>query len=296
MTTTREQFDQRLAQLQRETGELTRKHLAHLAGVAEKTVRNWLDADPEFAATAQTGPRRVQLFPIDAGARWVSTQLFGPNERAPEVRPGPRLSAEARRMSHAPGERWGWVDMARLRGVTPAAVRALAGAYKDHPERPFPPRDETDRKRDAGEVADWFHWYDTVRPGYAGPRPAEIAAWSGARETRRTQVARRLTDAIGKGEDLPTHVLAEELGVSADVAAGYLRQAAQDVLPDLGLLSRSQVAERLPQTSAVLTAAQRQGRVKTLLRRKGAPAPVITVAGTAYYKETAIAGLLRPPG
>ncbi|MDX2514593.1 MULTISPECIES: hypothetical protein [Streptomyces] len=295
MTTTREQFEQRLAQLRREAPELTRKDFAHLAGVAEKTVRNWLDADPKFADTARSGARRVQLFPFDEGAQWVRKQLFGADERAPEVSPGPRLAAEPQRMPHTPGERWRWVDMARLRGVTPTAVRVLAADYREHPERPFPPRDEFDHMCDAGEVSAWFLWYDTTRPGYTGPRPAEIAAESGTKDTRRKEVVTRLNTALDDGESLTSRTLAEELGVSADVAARYLRQAAEKVLPERGLISRSQIAERLPTAPAVLTPEQRRERVKTLLKRKSAPAPVITVADTPYYSETAIAEFLAPP-
>ncbi|MFF0133299.1 hypothetical protein ACFYTG_47825 [Streptomyces mirabilis] len=295
MTTTREQFEQRLAQLRREAQELTRKDFAHLAGVAEKTIRNWLDTDPQFADTARTGARGVQLFPFGEGALWVRKQLFGPDERAPEVRRGPRLAAEPHRMPYTPGERWRWVDMARLRGVTPTAVRLLAADYRDHPERPFPPRDEFERTCDAGEVSAWFLWYDTTRPGYTGPRPAEIAAESGTKNTRRKEVITRLNTAIDSGETLTSRGLAEELGVSADVAARYLRQAAEEVLPKRGLISRSQIAERLPTTSATLTPEQRREKVKTLLKRKSAPAPVITVADAPYYNETAIAELLTPP-
>ncbi|CAM5363102.1 hypothetical protein [Streptomyces viridochromogenes] len=294
MTTTREQFEQRLAQLRREASELTRKDFAHLAGVAEKTVRNWLDADPEFADTARTGARRVQLFPFDEGAQWVRKQLFGADERAPEVSRGPRLAAEPQRMPHSPGERWRWVDMARLRGVTPTAVRLLAAEYRDHRERPFPPRDEFDRMCDADEVSDWFLWYDTTRPGYTGPRPAEIAAESGTKDTRHKEVVRRLHTALDNSETLTSRALAEELGVSIDVAARYLRQAAQEVLPKRGLISRSQIAARLPATSARLTPEQRRERVKTLLKRKSAPAPVITVADTPYYSETAIGEFVAP--
>ncbi|WP_416969416.1 hypothetical protein [Streptomyces sp. 4F14] len=295
MTTTREQFDQRLAQVRSTIQELTRKDFAHLAGVSEKTVRNWLDADPEFASTARTGPRRVQLFPLDEGALWVRIQLFGPDERTPEVASGPRLSAEPRRMPCTPGERWRWTDIARLRGVTPGAVKNLADSYRDHPEHPFPPRDEWDRMRDAGEVSDWFLWYDTTRPGYTGPRPAGIAAVSGIQKTRRADVAERLRTAISEGEDLPTRIVARDLGISADLAGHYLRQAAQDVLPGLGLVSRSQIAEHLPETAAPLTLEQRRDRVKTLLKRKFAPAPVIRVADTPYYDATAVADFLPPP-
>ncbi|MGW0572939.1 hypothetical protein [Streptomyces tauricus] len=294
MTTTRTQFEQRLTELRGSAQELTRKDFAHLAGVAEKTVRNWLDADPGFASTARIGPRRVQLFPFDEGAQWVRVKLFGPNERAPEVSPGPRLPAEPHHMPHTPGERWRWVDMARLRGVTPTAVRLLGADYRDHPERPFPPRDEHDRMFDASEVSAWFRWYDTTRPGYTGPRPAEIAAESGTRDTRRKEVIRRLDTAIDQGEDLTSEVLARELGVSTDVASRYLRQAAEVVLPERSLISRSQIAERLPKTSAALTPEQRRERVKTLLKRKNAPTPVITVADTPYYHETAITQLLAP--
>ncbi|MGW7521793.1 hypothetical protein ACWGJ2_40135 [Streptomyces sp. NPDC054796] len=290
MTTTREQFEQRLARLRRDAQELTRKDFAHLAGVAEKTVRNWRDADPAFASTARTGPRRVQLFPFEEGAQWVRKQLFGSDERVP----GPRLAAEPHRMPYASGERWRWVDMARLRGVTPTAVRLLAADYRDHSEHPFPPRDEFERTFDAGEVSAWFLWYDTTRPGYIGPRPAEIAAESGSKDTRRKEVIRRLNAAIDSGESLTGPGLAEELGVSVDVAARYLRQAAEAVLPERGLISRSRIAERLPATAASLTPEQRRERVKTLLRRKSAPAPVIMVAGTPCYDETAIAELLAP--
>ncbi|MEV0937681.1 hypothetical protein ACIBMX_10670 [Streptomyces phaeochromogenes] len=294
MTTTREQFEQRLAELQHNARELTRKDFAHLAGVAEKTVRNWLDADPDFAATARTGARRAQLFPFEEAAQWVRKQLFGPNEQAPEVRTGPRLAAEPQRMTYTPDERWRWVDMARLRGVTPTAVRVLAADYRDHPERPFPPRDEFDHMCDASEVSAWFFWYDTTRPGYSGPRPAEIAAASGTKDTRRKEVIRRLIAALDSGESLTSRDLAEELGVSADVAARYLRQAAEAVLPERGLISRGQIAERLPTTAAELTPEQRRERVKTLLKRKSAPAPVVTVAGTPYYSETAVAEFLAP--
>jgi hypothetical protein len=295
MTTTREQFDQRLAELRRTKRELTRRDFAHLAGVAEKTVRNWLGADTDFASTARTGARGAQLFPLEEGAQWARKQLFGPNEKAPEAHSGPRLSAEPQRMPHAPGERWRWVDMARLRDVTPTSVRVLAADYRDHPERPFPPRDEFDHRCDASEVSAWFVWYDTTRPGYSGPRPAQIAAASGTKDTRHKEVTRRLLTALDNGQDLTTPVLAEELDVSADVAARYLRQAAEEVLPGRGLLSRSQIAERLPATSPALTPAQRRERVKTLLKRQSAPAPVITVGDSPYYNERAVAVLLAPP-
>ncbi|MCA1217392.1 hypothetical protein [Streptomyces sp. 8L] len=294
MTTTREQFEQRLAQLRREAPELTRKDFAHLAGVAEKTVRNWLDSDPTFADKARTGARRVQLFPIDEGAQWVRKQLFGADERAPQVSRGPRLAAEPRLMPHAPGERWRWVDMARLRGVTPTAVRLLAIDYREHPERPFPPRDEFDRTFDADEVAAWFLWYDTTRPGYTGPRPAEIAAESGTKDTRCKEVVRRLSMALDSGESLTSRTLAEELGVSTTIASRYLRQAAAQVLPAHGLISRSQIAERLLTASARLTPGQRRERVKTLLKRKSAPDPFITVADAPYYREADIAEFLDP--
>ncbi|MEU6379605.1 hypothetical protein [Streptomyces sp. NPDC046909] len=295
MTTTREQFDQRLAELQRTNRELSRKDFAYLAGVAEKTVRNWLGADPDFASTVRTGARGAQFFPLEEGAQWVRKQLFGPNEKAPEAHRGPRLSAEPQRMPYTPGERWRWVDMARLRGVTPTAVRVLAADYADHPERPFPPRDEFDHRCDASEVSAWFFWYDTTRPGYSGPRPAQITAASGTQDTRHKEVTRRLRAALDNDEDLTTRVLAEELDVSADVAARYLRQAAEAVLRERGLISRSQIAERLPATSPALTPTQRRERVKTLLKRQSAPAPVITVGDSPYYDETAVAELLTPP-
>ncbi|MFK4184336.1 hypothetical protein ACI2L4_10000 [Streptomyces sparsogenes] len=294
MTTTRDQFEQRLAELRCAAQELTRKDLAHLAGVAEKTIRNWLDADPEFVSKARTGPRRVQLFPLDDAGSWVRKQLFGPDESTPEVSPGPRLAAEPQRMRYSRGDRWRWVDMARLRGVTPTAVRTLATAYRRHPEHPFPVRDESDRTFDAGEVSSWFFWYDTARPGYSSPRPAELRARSGASDTRVKEVARRLRTAIDMGEDLTTEMLAGELKISADVAARYLRQAAKNVLPEYGLASRTQIAERLlaePHTR--LTPEQLRERVKTLLKRRNAPSPVITVAGTAYYREAAVAALLQ---
>ena len=252
------------------------------------------DADPEFASRARTGPRRVQLFPLDDGGQWVRKQLFGPNEATPAVSPGPRLAAEPQRMSYGHDERWRWVDMARLRGVTPTAVRTLATAYAEHHEHPFPVRDD-DRTFDAGQVSTWFFWYDTTRPGYSGPHPAEDKAGSLPEDTRIEEVAQRLRTAVGKGEDLTTETVARELNISADVAARYLRQVAKSVLPEYGLISRSGIAERLPaETHVQLTAEQRRDRVKTLLRRQNAPAPVVTVANTSYYSEAAVDALLQP--
>lgn len=274
MTTTREQFEQRLAAL----GEpwLTRRQLRELAGVAEKTVRNWLAECPLDPSRVRTGPHNAQLIERETALALVRRNLFEPGDSTTARRTGPRLAAEPRRLSHAPGEQWGWADIARRRGVTPGAVSNLAKTYENHPLRPFPPAVE--RKRDAGAVAEWFLWYDTERPGYAARRA----------DGRIPAVVARLESALAAPEDLTTTRLAWELGVAHTVARAYLAAAAGQLMPRHGLVARSDIAGLLEQAGHGETAERRRERVRTLLSRKDAPRKHITVGGTDYYKRAAI--------
>lgn len=160
MTTTQEQFERRLADVTEPW--VTRKQVEHLGGVSASTVAKWMAADPVPAAKTRTGPRSVQLIERSAAVEWVRARLFPKDAAKPS---GPRLAAEVRRLTYAPGERWGWADIARRRGVTPGAISSLGKAYANHSDVPFPPAG-SDRKRDAAAVSDWFLWYDTNRPGY----------------------------------------------------------------------------------------------------------------------------------
>lgn len=278
MTTTREQFEQRLAAL----GDpwLTRRQVAELAGVAEKTVRNWLAEAPVAPSRVRTGSHNAQLIEREAALTLVRRNLFEPKSGTTVLRTGPRLAAEPRRLSHAPGEQWGWADIARRRGVTPGAVSNLAKSYENHPVRPFPRA--VGRKRDAAAVAEWFLWYDTERPGYAARR-----AYG-----RIPEVVARLEAALAGPEDLTTTRLAYELGVAHTVARAYLTEAARQLTPRHGLVARNAIADLLAHSGYDGTAEQRRERVSTLLSRKDAPRKHVTVGGTDYYERTAIDRLL----
>ncbi|WP_445517282.1 hypothetical protein [Streptomyces sp. NEAU-174] len=282
MTTTREQFEQRLAALS--DAWITRRQLRELAGVVEKTVRNWLDEEPLDPSQTRTGERNTQLIEREAAASLVRKRLFEPKEGTTDLRAGPRLPDEPQRLSHAPGELWGWADIARRRGVTPGAISNLAKSYEDHPVKPFPRA--VGRKRDAAAVAEWFHWYDTERPGYAARRE----------EGRVPEVVEHLEAALAGQEDLTTETLAAQLGVAVGVARTYLTQAAEQVMDEHQLIPRSAIARLLAQAGHTGTAEQRRERVRTLLNRKNAPQKYITVGGTDYYKKADIDRLLSPPG
>ncbi|MBY8887232.1 hypothetical protein K7472_20615 [Streptomyces sp. PTM05] len=280
MTTTREQFEQRLAALR--DPWVTRRQLEHLAGVTPKTIRNWLQVHPVPEGKTQTGPRSTQLIDKQTAVEWARARLFGDKEGISETPSGPRLAAERRPMTHAPGERWRRVDIARLRGVTSGAIGNLAQTYADHPSHPFPPAEE-DRTRDAAAVAAWFAWYDAERPGYSGKRavPADTAR---ALVGRVAEVAELLRTAVSEGADLTTKSVAARLEVSPDVAARYLSQAAEVVMPDHGLIARRHIPELFPATVRdQMTPLQQRERVKTLLRRRTAPEPVLVVGGTEYF-------------
>ncbi|MFD3381194.1 MULTISPECIES: hypothetical protein [unclassified Streptomyces] len=281
MATTREQFEQRLAAL----GDawITRRQLRELAGVTEKTVRNWLAEGPLGPSETRTGPHNSQLIEREAAAALARSHLFGPREGTTVPWTGPRLAEEPRRLSHAPGEQWGWADIARLRGVTPGAVSNLAKSYENHPARPFPGR--VGRGRDAAAVAEWFLWYDTERPGYAARRE----------EGRVPEVVARLESALAGPEDLTTATLAEELGVAPAVARAYLARAAERVMGRHRLIPRSAIAGLLERAGHSGTAEQRRERVRTLLRRRNAPRKHITVGGTDYYRKAEIDRLLSSP-
>ncbi|SFF74612.1 hypothetical protein SAMN05216251_12713 [Actinacidiphila alni] len=163
MTTTRAQFEQRLAELT--DPWLTRRQVEYLAGASRSAVVKWLAADPIPAEKTRTGPRRVQLIDRDTAATWTRAKLF-PEDEDLGRQPGPRLAAEVQRLSYTAGERWRWTDIARMRGVTPGAISNLGRSYADHAVNPFPPAGP-DNRRDAQAVSDWFHWYDSSRPGYA---------------------------------------------------------------------------------------------------------------------------------
>ncbi|BDH10485.1 hypothetical protein [Streptomyces hygroscopicus] len=289
MTTTKEQLEQRAAEIDTSdvAPRLTRRDLARLAGVTEKTVRNWLAGDARFRASATQGPRRVELFPAKLAVQWVRNQLF-PEDASQDLRSGPRLAVEPAPMPHPPGERWQFTDMAKIRAVTANSISKLAAAYAAHNTHPFPVR-EGDGKYDAAAVSNWFYWYDSVRPGYEAPRPAEKAAT--VENGRHAQVAQRVKDSVANGEDLTTEKLAEELGISPDVASRYLNRAAKEVMPKLGLLSRPQIAARLPGS---MSPAQRRERVKTLMKRRDAPQPTVTIAGTTYFMKEDLFELLPP--
>jgi hypothetical protein len=281
MTTTREQFEQRLAALS--DPWITRRQVRELAGVAEKTVRNWLAEAPLAPSRIRTGPNNTQLIEREAVVALIRHHLFEPEDGTTALRTGPRLAVEPRRLSHAPGEQWGWADIARRRGVTPGAVSNLAKSYENHPLRPFPRA--VGGKRDAAAVAEWLLWYDTERPGYAARRA----------DGRIPKVVARLESALAGPEDLTTTRLAYELGVTHTVARAYLAEAARQLMPRHQLIARSDIAGLLEQAGHGGTAEQRRERVTTLLRRKDAPRRHITVGGTDYYKRAAIDRLLSSP-
>ncbi|MGW6457474.1 hypothetical protein ACWF94_16405 [Streptomyces sp. NPDC055078] len=289
MTTTKTQFDQRLADLEEDW--ITRKQLEHLAGVSAKTLRNWLAADPIPEEKTRTGPRSSQLIEKATGVEWARSKLFGASEAA-DRRSGPRLAAAPHPLSHAPGERWRWSDIARLRGVTPGAISNLGRAYAAHPERPFPPAGD-DRKRDAAEVAKWFTWYDAERPGYADKGAKKDGAQAGAQPPsgRVAEVCNLLRTAVVTGQDLTADTVAERLGVGRAVAARYLSQAADAVMPEHGLIPQTEIAKLLP-GGQKLTPAQRRERVKTLLKRKTAPNGVLIVGATRYFRRADVEGLV----
>nr|WSY55445.1 hypothetical protein OG999_38545 [Streptomyces sp. NBC_00886] len=283
MTTTREQFEQRLAAL----GDawITRRQVRELAGVAEKTVRNWLAEGRLDPSGIRTGPHNTQLIEREAAAALVRKHLFEPKDGTTVLRTGPRLAEEPRRLSHAPGEQWGWADIARRRGVTPGAVGNLAKSYENHPVRPFPRA--VGRKRDAAAVAEWFLWYDTERPGYTARRE----------DGRIPEVVARLESALAgpEPEDLTAATLAQELGVAPAVARGYLARAAELVMGRHRLIPRSAIASLLERDGHDGTAEQRRERVRTLLRRRNAPRKHIAVGGTDYFKKAAIDRFLSSP-
>ncbi|MEZ0070082.1 hypothetical protein ABIA32_006134 [Streptacidiphilus sp. MAP12-20] len=287
MTTTKAQLEQRLGAL---AGDwLSRTDLMHLAGISEKTLKLWLGSGPFTEDQIQIGPRGILLYARDPAATWLKGRLFqsGKDGSAPS---GPRLSAEPTRMPHAPGDRWRWTDIARLRGVTPGAVSNLAKAYEAHAEHPFPPV-EADRKRSAEAVAAWFLWYDKERPGYAD-RGKQVASGASAAPTGRVgEVVAILERAVAARESLSTEALARNLDVTPAVAARYLAQAEDVVMPMAGLIARSTIATMLPD-STQLTPRQRTDRVKTLLRRKDAPASILSVGSTDYFDRTEVARLL----
>ncbi|MGH1553782.1 hypothetical protein ACRAWF_22830 [Streptomyces sp. L7] len=258
--------------------------MGELAGVSEKTVRTWVAEGALDPSTTRTGPHNTQLIERAAVVALIRRHLFEPKDGTGALRTGPRLAAEPRRLSHAPGEQWGWADIARRRGVTPGAVSNLAKSYENHPVRPFPRA--VGRKRDAAAVADWFLWYDTERPGYAARRA----------DGRVLEVVARLEAALAGPEDLTTTRLAQELEVSHTVARAYLARAARQVMACHGLVARSDIAELLERSGHAGTAEQRRERVSTLLRRKDAPRRHITVGGTDYYERAAIDRLLASPG
>lgn len=278
MTATRNQFEQRLAALS--DAWITRRQLRELAGVSEKTVRNWLADGPLDPCLIRTGPHHTQLIEREAAAALAWRHLFEPEDGIPVVRTGPRLAEEPLRLSHVAGEQWGWADIARRRGVTPGAVSNLAKSYESHPVRPFPRA--VGRKRDAAAVAEWFHWYDSERPGYATRRA----------EGRVPEVVERLESALAGPEDLTTATLAHELGVAPAVARAYLARAAEQVMTRHRLVPRSAIAELLERAGHGGSAEQRRERVRTLLRRRNAPRKYITVGGTDYYEKAAIDRLL----
>ncbi|WP_042379961.1 hypothetical protein [Streptacidiphilus melanogenes] len=284
MTTTKAQFEQRLGAL---TGDwVSRTDLRHLAGISEKTLKLWLGSEPFTEDQIQIGPRGVLLYARDPAATWIKGKLFeqGKDGSAPS---GPRLSAEPTRMPHAPGDRWRWTDIARLRGVTPGAVSNLAKAYEAHAEHPFPPA-EADRKRSAEAVAAWFLWYDEERPGYAERgKQATPSAPAG----RVGEVVAILEHAVAARQSLSAEALARSLDVTPAVAARYLAQAEDVVMSKAGLIARSAIAAMLPD-AAQLTPRQRTDRVKTLLRRKGAPRSVLSVGSADYFDRTEVTRLL----
>ena len=290
MTTTRQQFTQRLAALD-DHPWLTRRQLEHLAGVTAKTMRNWLAATPIPEAHTRTGERNVQLIDRAAAEEFVRGKLF-PDEGTTQARPGPRLPVEQLPMPHAPGERWRWTDIARLRGVTPGAVSSLGKAYREHSTHPFPPAGD-DRKRDAASVVTWFRWYDSERPGYAANQ-ARRPVGDGL-TGRAAQVAEMLRTALEESKHLSTAVVAAALDVSEDVARRYLSQAAGVVMPEYGLVARSRIAD-MDSSASALSPAQRRERVKTLLRRKAAPGSVIAVGGIEYFRCDDVKRLLGTTG
>jgi hypothetical protein len=288
MTTTKVQFEQRLAELTDDW--LTREQLLHLADISYKTLWSWLRDSPFPEADTKVGERNTHLYRSRAAASWLRAKLFA--SQGTDTTSGPRLAAVAVRMTYAPGERWRWTDIARRRNVTPGAVSNLGKAYEQHDTHPFP-KPGGDNKRSAEEVSDWFLWYDRNRPGYTERGTAETAAGDPAPVGRVAEVSGKLRAAALARQSVSVDALAAELGVTADVAKRYLAQAEAAVMPGLGLVARNKILDLAPaEATASLTARQRIERVKSLLRRIDAPASVLTVGTREYFNVKDIKQLL----
>jgi len=296
MTTTEQQFEQRLAEMTDDW--LTRDQLMHLADVTYTTLWRWLRDTPFAEADTRVGRQKdAHLYERQAAVSWLHAKLFGAREAGSDAPSGPRLAAVPVRMTYVPGERWRWTDIARRRDVTPGAISSLGKAYEQHSTHPFP-KSGGDNKRSAEEVSAWFLWYDRTRPGYKGrwateAPVAEAALVEPAAGGRLAEVSEKLRSAALARQSVNVDALAAELGVTADVAKRYLAQAEAVVMPKLGLVARNKILDLAPiEATAALTTRQRIERVKSLLRRSDAPASVLSVGTREYFKVEDIKRLL----
>lgn len=294
MTTTRQQFEQRLAELTDDW--LTREQLLYLADITYTTLWRWLRDTPFAEADTRVAEKKDRhLYERNAAVSWLHAKLFAAQEAGSDAPSGPRLAAVPVRMTYAPGERWRWTDIARRRNVTPGAVSSLGKAYEQHSTHPFP-KSGGDNKRSAEEVSDWFLWYDSARPGYRerwATEAAVVEPTAAAAGGRLAEVSGKLRTAALAHESVRVDALAAELGVTADVAKRYLAQAEAVVMPELNLVARNKILDLAPtEATATLTTRQRIERVKSLLRRSDAPASVLTVGTREYFNVEDIKRLL----
>ena len=233
------------------------RDIATSTGRSLITVRVHWATKEDFPAARGQGPAGENLYEAADWAAWW--------DRHPELH-SPAFTPPD------PERRVTLTTFAELVGRDPRTITQ----YKDTEGFPSPGPDGTYR---LGNLAVWWN----NRPGHGR---YERQPTTGGRAD---QVADMLRTSIAAGQLLQPDEVAAELGISLRVARGHLTAAARRVVPELGLVSRADIAARLRNA----TPRARANRVADLMNRPGAPVAVASVGRTLYYRMDNVVAFLR---
>jgi len=253
---------------------IDREEMARVAGVSKATVTAWMHRGDAIGFPPRHRVERKDWVVADEFRVWLKDW----NERHAIGKQKPIAAARQ------PNELLKPSECAKAIGVTPETFRSYIKMSREDWEAGRPallPRPDDVEELPSGRVRRrWKYrtirdWHTRSRPGKGG-RPTGTGRPVGS--PKRERVAGLLRQAIENRQVLSVDDVADELGVTVASARRLLHDAAPEVVEQARLVSRDDMAARLP--GDVDTARE---RVKWHMRQPGAPAPVAEIGNKLWY-------------
>lgn len=251
-------------------------------GLNHSTVRRWKvrgvpAIDPQTAETvefpAPVGKERGNVG-RDLYVRAALDAYYAAKEKAIQATGGRREPIG----TFDPDEYVSDWEAARRLGYTETEYWSTFRHYDDNYARNGavnrPPDQRPDGTRRWG---DWLAWND--QRAAQGRRRGSPGTARPAQPSQPARVAERLRTAIHRREWVSAATIAEFLGVAERVAQSHLDTAARDVIAEMGLRSRADIAAEMPGGAAPGA----RDRIKRAARRPDAPKPVLRYRRALYY-------------